>query len=166
MSLSEHFSLATMKHKCSHQQEDQGKCFVTYHLRYYTFLKHEDIADLCSLVCVMTFSFSNFKLESTSLVLFPKDHTHVKCVHPLGYEIVCICMNTTSIIPLSLSSSLKKSQASSLSTMAINNLSVFTPLKEKYWLPLTTDFFSRTLVGEQGHGSMAVDNVIILVRWV
>ena len=117
MSLSEHFSLATMKHKCSHQQEDQGKCFVTYHLRYYTFLKHEDIADLCSLVCVMTFSFSNFKLESTSLVLFPKDHTHVKCVHPLGYEIVCICMNTTSIIPLSLSSSLKKSQASVIFTL-------------------------------------------------
>ena len=32
---------------------------------------------------------SNFKLENTSLVLFPRDHIHVKCVRLLGY--VCIC---------------------------------------------------------------------------
>ena len=48
-----------------------------------SFLKH--FVGLCSLVSL----FSNFKLESTSLVLFPKDYTHVKCVHPLGYEITC-----------------------------------------------------------------------------
>ena len=157
MLLRDRFWLGTMRHSCSHQQGNQEKCFVTYHPKY------------CSQILIfsvfLTFLFSsNFKLENTLLVLFLKDRTRVKCVRLLGYDhCVHLYYGMPILLSLSLSSFLMKSQASSLSTTATNNLSVFTLPKEKYWLRLTTDISSRTSVSR---ASYCCCSCFSLDRWV